>query len=309
LLPLFFADAVTDLRLSSSFIEIFIRRQLICKALIEVKEKPSIFDYAIPIVLPCFEILLKLDQDQNDSSVVFHHRKVDKLEKHNYTIDIYADGIPELEQICKTMSEFERQDLVRKYLKIPDEFVQRLENIPPEFRLWLMIIYYWYNQSDKSPVYLYAVFLSFIKCISPRNDHALLTALLTVFNINNSRQSIDLSKHEENFEEFNELAKKDSKKKNFNRGTTYRLNCLQVIYLYTLRLNEFFNRPFCCPIYPQDFISGSLFYGFVKYCQKKHYVSNMSNSMDTLFGNKTFLVGLLHSLYNLITPSNLENGG
>jgi len=139
---LFFADAVTDLRLSSSFIEIFIRRQLICKALIEVKEKPSIFTYAIPIVLPCFAILLKLDQDQNSSSIIFHHRKVDKLEKDEYSINIYADGIPELEQIWTTMSVYERQDFVRKYLKIPDEFVQRLKNIPSEFHLWLMIIYY-----------------------------------------------------------------------------------------------------------------------------------------------------------------------
>ncbi|CAF0930602.1 unnamed protein product [Adineta steineri] len=312
-LPLFLADTITDLRLSSSFIEIFIRRQLICKALIEVKEKPSIFTYAIPIVLPCFTILLKWDKDQNDSSVVFHHRKVDKLEKDKYSINIHADDIPELEQIWTTMSIYERQGFVRKYLEIPDEFVQRLENIPSDFHLWLMIIYYWYIRCKISPVYLYAVFFCFIKCISLRNDPESMTeqfnALLTTFNINSSRQSMDLSKHEKIFEKFEELAEKDSTKTNFNKRTTYELNCLQVIYLFSLRLNDFFNTPFRYSIYPQDFISGSLFYGFVKYCQEKHYVLNMNNSMDALFGNKTYLVDLLHSLYNLITSANVEKDG
>ncbi|UJR17243.1 hypothetical protein I4U23_004138 [Adineta vaga] len=141
-LPLFLGNAVTNCHLSSSFIEIFIRRQLICRALIEVKEKPSIFTYAIPIVLPCFSILFKYEQEQNDLSIIFYHRKIDQLEKDEYVISTHADDIPELEQIWTTMSVYERQNCIKKYLKIPDEFVQRLENIPSEFHLWLMIIHY-----------------------------------------------------------------------------------------------------------------------------------------------------------------------
>ncbi|CAF1468421.1 unnamed protein product [Adineta ricciae] len=300
-LPLFIADAVSDCRLTSAFVEIFIRRELICKASVEVKEKPSIFTYAIPIVLPCFSILLQSDQQQNDLSIVFHHRQQDQLGRDERLINTHAANIPDLEYIWSQMPIIERQDFVRKYLKIPDQFFKRLEPLPLNFHLWLMIIYHWYTECKITSVCLYAIFVCFIKCISQQNDRNLeqFDDLLTAFKIDNSRQAINLAEDENIFEKFKSLAKKDSTKANFNRRTTYELNCLQAIYRYSLRLNDFFRRPFHCSIYPQDFISGSLFYGFVKHCQEKKYVGDMNKSIDSLFKTR-ILVNLLHNLFNII---------
>jgi hypothetical protein len=291
-LPLFLADAVSDLRLSPSFIEVLIRHELSCKAHIE----------------------LKWDQELNNSSVIIHHREKDQLVAFSYPIDIHGNNVPELEQIWLTMSLDIRQNFVREYLEIPNGLLQRLKRIPLEFHLWLMVVHYWYTKCRLSPVYLYAMFVCLIKYGFLRNDHnseflkEQFDALLGAFDTQKSRQPIDLSIYEASFEIFEGISQKDSKKANFNRRTIYELNCLQAIYKYALRLNEFFNKPFLCSIHPQYFISGSLFYGFVKHCQTKQHVNNMADFIHTLFGNGYVLVDFLHNLFNLITPVDLGNG-
>ncbi|CAF1278255.1 unnamed protein product [Adineta steineri] len=116
-LPLFLADAVTDLRLPTTFIDILIHRELIRKALIEVKDKLSVFSYAIPIILPCFASLLKWDQELNNSSIIIHRRKADKLAEYKYFINNHDPDIPELEQIWTTMPIDKRQDYRLNHLK------------------------------------------------------------------------------------------------------------------------------------------------------------------------------------------------
>ncbi len=45
--------------------------------------------------------------------------------------------------------------------------------------------------------------------------------------------------------------------KKFDCSIIYEFNCLQTIYMFSMKVNEFFNRPFACRIDPHTFVCGS----------------------------------------------------
>jgi hypothetical protein len=141
-IPQFLCDAVCNLRLSPSFIEILIHRRLICKAHIEVEHELSIFEHAIPILLPCLAILLKWDGEYNDPLVDIYQRVRNQLQRCYYSVRDYIDNVPDLDKI-QLMSRDERQRFVRKFLGLPNEPFRQWNHIHSDYHFWLMIIRYY----------------------------------------------------------------------------------------------------------------------------------------------------------------------
>ncbi len=102
------------------------------KAHIEVEHGRSMYSHAIPILLPCFAMLLTWNQEQHDLSVTIHHRINNRLAKVIYPVNNYSDNVPRLDQI-RSMPVDQRQNFVRDCLEMPKELLQRWDNIPLEY--------------------------------------------------------------------------------------------------------------------------------------------------------------------------------
>jgi hypothetical protein len=297
---LFLADAVTDLRLSSSFIEILIHRRLISKAHIEIQHKPSIYKHAIPILLPCLAILLKWDQEQDNSSVTIYHRENVDLKPVDYPVNTNNDNVLEFEQI-HNMSLDDRQNFVRDCLETPQELLRQWNHIHSDYHFWLMIIRYWYLKRRLPKVYLYAVIVCLIKSVFLRNDDEFelirrqLNLLASAFG---NGDFIDQASCKKILKKLNQIYKTIAQQNSLDTGIIYELNCLQTIYMYSLKVNEFFGKPFVAAIHPHYFISGSLFHAFMYHYQNKN---NLDAAIDALFLKNMVLINFMRTIYTCIT--------
>ncbi len=300
---MFLTDAVSDLRLSPSFIKIVIHRRLICRAHIEVGNQPSIYEYAIPILRPCLAILLKWDQEQDDSYFTIYQRVKDELKACKEPLDIHKDDIPQLDQIW-SMSLDDRQNFVRECLEMPKELFQQWNDIHSDYIFWLMIIRYWYFKRQLPKVYLYAVIVCLAEFIFLRTDNELQLAkkqfdsLLSAFANGQNRQNINPTVRQQIFRLLERMCTQIKIDKSFDNSITHELNCLQTIYLFGSKVNNFFNKPFSSPIHPHYFIYGSLFHAFVYHYRANN---NLDAAMRTLFQRNTILLNFIHNIYTCIS--------
>ena len=264
--------------------EILIHRRLICKSHITIKDKPSIYNCAIPILLPCLAILLRWDQEKNDLSCTIYDRENDQLEERTQCLNNYSNDIPDLHRI-QLMSLGEQQHFVMKYLEMSDELLQQWQSIHSDYHLWLMIIRYWYRQRHLNEVYLYAVIICLVNFVFLRTSEELhcieerLHSLSSVFVNGQNRQSIHQTTRNQIFKSLEQIRNEVRNKTSIDNTITHELNCLQSIYIYGLEMNKFFSKPFPSSIDPHYFITGSLFYAFVNRYKTEQ---NLLNAIGTL---------------------------
>ena len=161
-IPVFLLDALTDLRLSESFIEILIHRRLICPAHVEIEQEPSIYVDATPIILPCCAILTKWDNEQEEQSVLIYHRVLKQLKPCVYALTD-LDELADLNHL-NSLSLIERQDLVLKCLKTSTR--EELNSLHSDYHFWLIILHYWYTTiRHLTPVYLYGIIITLVRSV------------------------------------------------------------------------------------------------------------------------------------------------
>ncbi len=78
----------------------------------------------------------------------------------------------------------------------------------------------------------------------------------------------------------------------------HEFNCLQTIYMYTMKANEFVNRPFTCRIDLHKFLCGSFFYAFVDHSETKR---NLSDAFNDLFQRDSKLLTVINDLFTIIS--------
>jgi hypothetical protein len=292
---------LTDLRLSESFIEILIHRRLICSAHVELEKDPSIYVHAIPIVLPCLAILLKWDDEQDDQSVIFYHRVLKQLKPCVYSLADFEETLT-LDHL-HTLSLVARQDLVSKCLNISLIQRQEYEHIHSDYHLWLMIIQYWYSIRQLTPVYLYAIIISLIRSIYLIDDDTFqveeIEPLLLSITDNRNYTQIEPKIRRATFSKLKNMSKKVFDLRKFDCSIIHEFNCLQTVYMYTMKVNEFFNQPFDYRIDPHKFLSGSFFYAFVEHYETKR---NLTDAMADLLQNDTKLLTVIKTLFMAISP-------
>ncbi|UJR36213.1 hypothetical protein I4U23_028945 [Adineta vaga] len=299
-LPTYLFDALTDLRLSESFIEILIHRRLICSAMVELEQEASIHVDAIPIILPCIAILLKWDDEQDDQSIVIYHRVVKQLRACKYSPG-EDDEIMNLNQL-NSLSSLKREKLVCKCLNI--SFIPQKEyaHIHSDYYLWLMSIHYWYSIRQLKPVYLYGIIISFVKSICLINDDTYekedIDSLSLSINDKRNYTQIEPETRRTILLKLKQMRKKVFDLNKFDCSIIHEFNCLQTIYVNTLKVNEFFNRPFQYQIPAYRFLIGSFFYAFVEHYETKQ---NVNEAIAVLFQKESKLLNLINKLYTTIS--------
>ncbi|CAF1422828.1 unnamed protein product [Adineta steineri] len=301
-IPTYLLDAVTDLRLSESFIEILIHRRLICSALVELEDEPSIHVDAIPIILPCLAILLKWDDDddkQDDQSVIIYHRVFKQLKSCPYSVSNLNNDV-DLNHL-NSLSLIERENFVYKCLNISLSQREKYVHIHSDYHLWLMSIHYWYSIRNLKPVYIYGIIISLIKSIYLVNDDNSQCEDIEPLSlsIDDKRNAIQI---EPEIRQTINLKLKNMKKKvydfkKFDCSIIHEFNCLQTIYVYTMKVNEFFNRPFNYQMHADKFLCGSFFYAFVEHYETKQ---NIHDAIRDLFQKHTKLLTIIENLFQSI---------
>ena len=278
--------------------EILIHRRLICKSRTTIESEPSIYHHAIPIVLPCFAILLRWDEEQNDLSITIYDREKNQLKERTVLLNNYNNDIPDLDRI-QSMSPDEGRYFVMKSLEMSDELLQQWDRIHSDYHLWLMIIRYWYRKRSLQPVYLYAVFICFVEFVFLRTDielqliEAQLDSLSYALGNGQNRHNINSTTRRQIFKSLEKMRKEVLEENSFDRRITHELNCLQCIYSYSLQANKFFNQPFSSSIYPHFFIAGSLFYAFVNRYKAER---NLLDAVRSLVFNNRILFNFIDDL-------------
>jgi hypothetical protein len=299
-IPIFLLDNLTDLRLSESFIEILIHRRLICSAHVELEQEPSIYVDAIPIILPCLAILLKWDDEQDEQSVIIYHRVLKQLKPCVYSLTDF-DDIIDLNHL-NSLSLIERQDFVFKSLKISLSQRQQYDHIHSDYHFWLITIQYWYTIRHLTPVYLYAIIISLIKSVHLFNDETFqseeIPPLSLSINDNRNYTQIDPEIRRIINSKLKNLSKKVYDFKKFDCSIIHEFNCLQTIYMFSMKVNDFFNRPFNYQIDPHYFLCGSFFYAFVEHYETKR---NLTDALNDLFQKDTKLLTIINDLFMAIS--------
>lgn len=272
---------------------------MICKAHIEVEHEPSIYDYAIPLLEPCLAILLRWDRELENPLVYIHQRVNHQLETCSYSLGRYIDNVPELDRI-KYLSIEERQRFVREYFNLPKHsHPQQWDHIDTNYHFWLMIIRYWYIKRNRQPVFLYAMIICLIKTVFLRTDYEIRSVEEQISSIPSAFGNG--GNYPRNFpqirQQLEEMCDRVINTTQFDNSIVYELNCLQTIYMYSSKLNEFFNKPFPSLIHPHYFISGTLFYAFVHH-YRDH--TNLSDALHDLFSEETVLLNFADNLYRCI---------
>ena len=293
-------DALTDLRLSESFIEILVHRRLICSAHVELERQPSIYVDAIKIILPCLAILLQWDDEQDDRSVIIYHRVLKQLKPCVYSLS-ETDDLIDLTQL-NSLPCVERQRWILKCLKIPLELQEGYEKIHSDYHLWLMILQYWYSSRCLRPVYLYGILISFVRSlylvdITDRIYSEEIEPLSIPIDDQRNSLGIDSPVRRLITSKFKNMSKKLFDLKRFDCRIIHEFNCLQTIYMYSMKLNEFFNRPFDHRVEPDYFLCGSLFYAFVAHYEDKR---NLSDAISDLLQKQAKLVATVEKLFQMI---------
>lgn len=297
-IPEYLCTAVSNLCLSPSFIEILIHRRLICKAHIEVISESSIYEHAIPLIEPCFAILLRWDRVFNNPSVDIYQRNRDQLMATRYLLEHYTNHIPKLEHV-RSLPIDQRQRFVRNYFNLLNNPFERWNDIDINYHFWLMIIRYWYTRRRPQPVFLYAMIVCLINTIFLKTEYEHpevrqhITQILSAFGCSKNY----LRNFSNIYQRVNAMCNIDFNTNPFKNSIVYELNCLQTIYLYSLKLNDFFNKPFSSLIHSHYFISGKLFYAFI-HRYRDH--DNLSNALRDLFSQETVLLNFANKLYRCI---------
>jgi hypothetical protein len=297
---MFLLDGLTDHRLSESFVEVLIHRHLICSAHVELEQEPTIYADAIPIILPCFAILLKWDNEQDEQSVVIYHRVLKQLKPCIYSLTDF-DDIIDLNKL-NSLSLMERQDLFLKCLRTPFSRREEIAHIHSDYHFWLITISYWYTIRHLTPVYLYAIIISLIKSVYfIDNDtfHSEDIDLLSL-SINDHRNStqIDPVTRRTINSKFQTISRKVYNWKKFDCSIIHEFNCLQTIYMFSMKVNEFFNRPFHYQIHPHQFLCGSFFYAFVEHYETKR---NLTDALNDLCQKDTTIFKIINDLFMAIS--------
>ena len=94
------------------------------------------------------------------------------------------------------------------------------------------------------------------------------------------------------------MMKKVYDMKKFDCSIIHEFNCLQTIYMFSIKMNEFFNRPFNCPINPQKFLCGSFFYAFVEHYETKR---NLTGALNDLLQKDTRLLAVMNGLFMVMS--------
>ena len=300
-IPTFLFDSLTDLRLSESFIEILMHRRQICSAHVELEQEESIYVPAIPIILPCLAILLKWDKEQDDQSVIIYHRVLKQLKPCVYSLTDIDDDNFDLNYLT-SLSLVERQDFVCKCLQISLSQRQQYDHIHSDYHLWLMSIQYWYSIRNLTPVYLYAIIISLIKSVHLFDDDAFqleeLEPLSLSINDNRNHTQIDPVVRRAIALKLKTMAKKVYDFKKFDCSIIHEFNCLQTIYMFSVKVNQFVNRPFNDQIDAHNFLSGSFFYAFVEHYETKR---NLTDALNDLFQKETKLLTIIKNLFIAIS--------
>ena len=299
-IPTFLFDSLTDLRLSQSFIEILIHRRLICSAHVELEQEESIYVHAIPILLPCLAILLKWDNEQDDQSITIYHRVLRQLKPCVYSLADIDDNF-NLNNLT-SLSIIERQDFVSKCLQISLSQRQEFDHIHSDYHLWLMSIQYWYSIRDLTPVYLYAIIISLIKSVHLFDDDVFqleeLEPLSLSINDNRNHTQIDPTVRRTIASKLKTMSKKVYDFKKFDCSIIHEFNCLQTIYMFSIKVNQFVNGPFNERIDPHHFLCGSFFYAFVEHYETKR---NLTDALNDLFQKETKLLAIIKNLFLAIS--------
>ena len=301
-IPKFLLDHLTNLRLSKSFIEILIHRRLICSAHIELEQEPSIYVHAIPIILPCLAILLKWDNEQDDQSIIIYHRVFKQLKPCVYSVGNFVTNNINLNHL-DSLSLIERQDFVSNCLKVSFLQRQQYNNIHTDYHFWLMIIQYWYSIRQLTPVYLYAIIISLIRSIHLYDSNIFqieedIEPLTLSINDNRNYTQIDPVIRHRITLKLKNITKKVYDHKKFDCSIIHEFNCLQTIYMFSMKVNEFFNRPFNDQINIEHFLCGSFFYAFVEHYETKR---NLFDALNDLFEKNTKLLTIVNNLFMTIS--------
>ena len=262
----------------------------------ELERAPSIYVDAISIILPCLAILLKWDEEEEEKSVIIYHRVGKQLKACVYSLTEFNDLI-DLHQL-PLLSLLQREEWVFRCLKIPYAHKEEYDHIHPDYHLWLMLVHYWSSTRQLSPVYLYAVIVSLIRAVQIVNDdefHSedLEPLSLPVDDPRNYRQ-IQPKLRRVITSKFKAMSKRVNDAKKFDCSILHEFNCLQTIYMYTMKLNDFFHRPFKHRIEPQYFLCGSFLYAFVEHYETKR---NLSEALNDLLQQDSTLLAIMNRLY------------
>jgi hypothetical protein len=295
-------DSSSDLRLATSFIEFLIHRRLIYSGHVEDESQPSIYTEVIPMILPIFSLLLKWDGKKDNQLVTFYHRIGRQLEARVQPLDAFNDPQIEFNNI-RLMSLIERENFVRRLLSVTNDPIE----IHSDYYLWLLLIRRWYTTRKLSPVYLYAIIISFIRSIfltSGSNSHhenslQQVESLLSIpFDINRFQMLIKNEIRRNIFDRLNRMIEYSHRQKTFNVNVIHEFNCLQTTLMIGWQINDFFDRPFSTQIQPQHFLCGSLLYAFIDRYENAEL--NLTDAIDDLLLKEPILLTVLQTLLKCI---------
>ena len=68
--------------------------------------------------------------------------------------------------------------------------------------------------------------------------------------------------------------------------------------MFSIKVNEFFNRPFNYQINSHQFLCGSFFYAFVEHYETKR---NLSDALNDLFQKDTKILKIINDLFMVIS--------
>jgi hypothetical protein len=300
--PSILIDSSSDLRLAASFIEILIHRRHIYSGHVEVESQSSIYTEVIPMILPIVSLLLKWDGEKDNQLVTFYYRIGRQLEARVYPLDDFNDQQIEFNNI-RLMSLIERENFVRRLLSMTNDRIE----IHSDYHLWLLLIRRWYITRKLSPVYLYAIIISFIRSIFLTNDNNSdnenslpeVESLLSIsFDINRFRMLIKNETRRNICDRLNRMIEYSHRQNTFNVNIIHEFNCLQTTLMIGWQINEFFDKPFSTRIQPQHFLCGSLLYAFID--RYENIEPNLTDAIDDLLLKERILLTVLRTLLKCI---------
>ena len=301
-IPTDLIDGITNLNDLDSFIEVLMHRRLICSCYVEVETQPSVHEDAFPLILPCLTALVRWDHDEQEPTIDIHHRVHKKLNRCIYPL--FDHEFPAYETL-DSLSIDEKKQWMSKWMKIPIDQQERFNQIHSDYSLWFRIFAYWYSIRELTPIYLYAIVISFIKTVYLQNSNEQIDIDQTKVEpfsqsiVNErARPRIESSLSRVLHEKFKSMKKNLYQKNRFDCGIIHEFNCLLSIYKNTMKINHFFHCPFEHINNPEYFFSGSLFYGFVENYEKKR---NLTEAIRNLLGCNDELIDITEKFVSLIS--------
>ena len=198
------------------------------------------------------------------------------------------------------LSLLERQNWVRKCLKITQQ--EEWTELHSDYHLWLMILHYWYTIRGLTPVYLYGIIITLIKSLCLIEDDIFqseeIKSLSLSVNDPRNHTQIDPTIRRTIHSKLKSITKKVYDKKKFDCSIIHEFNCLQTIYMFSMRMNQFFHRPFASAIKPHQFLCGSFFYAFVEHYETKR---NLTDALNDLFQKDSKLLTVIDTLFTSIS--------